>query len=76
MDKDYDFGVAIYNLKSGRKVARRKGWNGTNMELALQVPDQHSKMSVPYIYMLTAQGHLVPWMATQSDMLAEDWFTV
>jgi hypothetical protein len=30
-------------------------------------------MSLPYIYMRTAQGDLVPWLASQTDMLAEDW---
>ena len=49
------------------------GWNGRNMWLALQVSDQHSKMSLPYIYMFTADKHLVPWLASQTDMLAEDW---
>lgn len=52
------------------------GWNGKNMWLALQVPDAHSKMSLPYIYMSTAQGDLVPWLASQTDVLATDWDVV
>jgi hypothetical protein len=51
----------------------REGWNGKGMWLALQVPDQHSKMQQPYIYMCPVGGKLVPWLASQSDMLAEDW---
>ena len=43
------------------------------MWLALQRPDAHSKMTLPYIYMRTAQGDLVPWLASQTDLLAEDW---
>ena len=67
-----DFGEAIHNLKAGKRVAR-KGWNGKGMWLELQVPDAHSKMSLPYIYLKTADNNLVPWLASQTDMLAEDW---
>ena len=67
-----DFGMALSALKDGKYVTRA-GWNGKNMWLGLQVPDAHSKMSLPYIYMCTAQGDLVPWLASQTDMLAEDW---
>jgi hypothetical protein len=56
----------------GRRVTR-KGWNGKGMYLELQVPDAHSKMTLPYIYMYTAQGDLVPWLASQTDILANDW---
>lgn len=70
-----NFGQAIEALKSGKKVAR-KGWNGKNMYLELQRPDEHSKMTLPYIYMRTAQGDFVPWLASQTDMLSEDWVTV
>jgi hypothetical protein len=67
-----DFSVALDELKLGRRVAR-KGWNGKGMWLELQVPDANSKMTLPYIYMSTAQGDLVPWLASQTDLLAEDW---
>ena len=67
-----NFGWALDRLKAGMKVAR-KGWNGKGMWLNLQVPDAHSKMSLPYIYMKTADNHQVPWLASQTDMLAEDW---
>lgn len=67
-----NFGEAIAALKDGKKVARH-GWNGKNMYLELQVPDEHSKMSLPYIYMYTADQNLVPWLASQTDMLSEDW---
>ena len=67
-----NFGEAIYYLKDKQRVAR-SGWNGKNMYLELQVPDENSKMTLPYIYMYTAQGDLVPWLASQTDILAEDW---
>jgi hypothetical protein len=70
-----DFGWALDQLRDGNKVTR-PGWNGKGMWLALQVPDAHSKMSLPYIYMKTADDQLVPWLASQTDVLARDWMAV
>jgi hypothetical protein len=67
-----DFGQALGFLKSGSKVAR-SGWNGKGMWLKLKTPDINSKMTLPYIYMKTADGHQVPWLASQTDILAADW---
>jgi hypothetical protein len=71
----HSFGEALIALKSGQTVAR-KGWNGRGMWLGLQRPDTQSKMTLPYIYMSTVQGDLVPWLASQTDLLAEDWEVV
>lgn len=77
-----NFGQAIEELKAGNKVAR-EGWNGKGMWLNLQVPDAHSKMTLPYIYIEYPSGHpaypdgsRVPWLPSQTDMLAVDWKTV
>jgi hypothetical protein len=70
-----EFGWAIKQLRNGSKVSR-SGWNGKGMWLVLQVPDAHSKMSLPYIYMSTAQGALVLWPASHTDVLATDWDVV
>lgn len=67
-----NFGQAIELMKQGERVAR-SGWNGKGMWLALQSPDEHSKMRRPYIFLSDAQGLLVPWLASQTDMLADDW---
>lgn len=67
-----DFGEALQQLKAGEKVSRA-GWNGAGQFLELQVPDEHSKMTLPYIFITTVQGQRVPWLASQTDMLAEDW---
>lgn len=67
-----DFGDAIRALKQGQRVTRA-GWNGKGMWLELQVPDAHSKMTLPYIFMSTVTKDRVPWLASQTDMLAEDW---
>ena len=70
-----NFGDAIAAARSGQRISR-SGWNGKGMWLALQVPDEHSKMTLPYLYMSTAQSDLVPWLASQTDVLAEDWSVV
>lgn len=78
------FGDALRGLKAGARVAR-KGWNGQGIFLELQEPDENSKMTSPYIYINTtglqtdneaAPKNLVPWLASQTDMLADDWVDV
>lgn len=69
------FSEALEALKEGEQVTR-KGWNGKGMYLELQVPDANSKMSRPYIFMSTVNKELVPWVASQSDLLEEDWRTL
>jgi Protein of unknown function (DUF2829) len=65
-------GWAVKELWDGERVARA-GWNGKGMWLHLQTPDINSKMTLPYVYMKTAQGDLVPWLCSQTDLLATDW---
>ena len=76
-----NFGQAIEALKEGKKL-QRTGWNGKGIFIELQVPDEHSKMTSPYIFIDTtglqtdnpsAPKSLVPWLASQTDMLSEDW---
>lgn len=84
------FGEAIAALKAGRRVMR-KGWNGKGMFLFL-VPGSQFKVNrepllsmlgegalvnyQPHIDMKTAQDTVVPWLASQGDVLAEDWHEV
>lgn len=76
-----DFGTALDQLKLGNKVART-GWNGKGLWLELQRPDAHSKMTLPYIYLnypkcdTYPEGARVPWLASQTDMLCNDWITI
>ena len=78
----FGFGEAIEFLKKGIKV-QRMGWNGKGMWLSLQVPDQNSKMTLPYIYIEYPEGHpaypngsRVPWLASQTDILSDDWMVI
>lgn len=75
-----NFGDALGRLREGGRVSRL-GWNGKGMWLALQVPDANSKMTLPYIYIEYPVGHTaypqgcrVPWLASQTDILANDWY--
>ena len=75
-----DFGWALNKLRAGHNVWRA-GWNGKGIFIELQCPDENSKMSSPYIFIdttglqsdnLDAPRSCVPWLASQTDMLAED----
>ena len=44
----------------------------SDVYLALQKPDKHSKMTHSYIYAVSRFG-MVPWVATQVEMLSEKW---
>lgn len=79
-----DFSWALNQLKAGARL-RRKGWNGNGIFIELQRPDEHSKMSSPYIYIDTtglqsnnpdAPRSCVPWFPSQTDLLASDWEVV
>lgn len=84
------FGLAVEALKLGKKVARA-GWNGKGMFLFL-VPGSTFKVNrpplmgiypegteinyCPHIDMKTADDKVVPWLASQTDVLAYDWSIV
>ena len=65
-------GWAVKQMHNGSYVTR-DGWNGRNQYLALQLPSERSKMTLPYVYIKTVQGDLVPWLCSQTDLLATDW---
>ena len=68
-------GEALEILKDGG-IVRREGWNGPDQYLGLQIQDIKSKMTLPYVYIKTVQGDFVPWLCSQTDLLAEDWVKV
>lgn len=72
MNEQNGIGWAIKQMYQGARVTRA-GWNGPGQSLELQVPDEHSKMTKPYVFINTVQGDRVPWLASQSDLLAIDW---
>ena len=85
----YSFGDAMNFLKGGKKVAR-KGWNGKNMFLFLAtdiefhtqadlscVSNLEGDLTLPAVVMKTADNRFcVGWLASQTDKLSDDWYTV
>ena len=82
------FGLALAVLKLGGRV-QRAGWNGQGMWLSLKryvegaehlvqlsPPDALKIQALPWIGMKTADNYFVPWLASQTDMLADDWCSV
>ena len=85
-----NFGQALDALKVGQKVSRA-GWNGNGMFLFL-VPGSTFTVNrapllgiypegkvidyCPHIDMKTADEKVVPWLASQTDVLADDWGVV
>ena len=74
-----NFGQAIEELKKGSTVAR-SGWNGKGMWLELSEYGEGAMYKArplqEHILMATAQNTYVPWLASQSDILSEDWVVV
>jgi hypothetical protein len=78
-----NFGQAINEAKAGKKV-QRAGWNGKGMwvryvdlnsdkEFRVKEIEPCEGTWLPFLAMKTAQGQIVPWLASQTDILAEDW---
>lgn len=73
-----DIGWAVRKLKEGQLVTR-KGWNGKGMFLALKRVDEALRgvgLTLPFIVMKTVGSDYVPWLASHTDQLAEDWEVV
>lgn len=80
----FDFGKAIQLLKDGKKV-QRNGWNGKNqyIELATNISykntnkeiinTEHEAIGNKAIAFVGTSGVQLGWLASQADMLAEDW---
>jgi len=76
-----DIGKAVQAMHEGARVAR-PGWNGKGMWVALRKPqarttiarqDHEQVMTTPFVYMKTSDGHFIPWLCSQADLLADDW---
>lgn len=85
-DGAMSFGHALVALKQGHLVARA-GWNGKGMWLGLVIEttgftlrgEHYATLAgggldeAPWIGMKTADNKFVPWLCSQTDMLAQDW---
>lgn len=66
-----DFGEAVRAVKQGRR-ASRTGWNGRGLFIFLK-PEAPAENMLAHLVMSTVTGVFVPWLASQTDILAEDW---
>lgn len=83
----FDFGDAIKYLKRGMKV-KRKGWNGKNQYIQLAtdisyrtsdnmiINCNHDAIGNKAIAFVGTSGVQMGWLASQADMIAEDWVFV
>jgi len=83
----FDFGEALHMLKDGRKLAR-DGWNGKNQYIVLAKnirfdtfdvknwPLLHTAIGSKAIAFVGTSGTQMGWLASQADMLADDWHCV
>lgn len=77
VNNNLNFGNIIERLKLEPTLRfARESWNGKDQYISLQMPDEHNKMQKPYIYISPVDKQLVPWLASQTDMLANDWYLV
>lgn len=82
-----DIGWAVKQMKNGQRVSR-VGWNGKKMWLTIICGDREPKelasgraigsgwgdmKMADYVVMKTATGEFIPWLCSQSDLLATDW---
>ena len=76
----FDFSEALKRIKKGRKVSRR-GWNGKSqyIQIVSNVVGYTSSGKVESnkaIGFFGTSGLQIGWLASQADMLAEDWYEV
>lgn len=85
--KGMNFGIALELLKKGFKVAR-EGWNGKSQYIQLAigisyksaegeiVNCEHDAIGNKAIAFVGTSGVQMGWLASQADMLAEDWIII
>lgn len=82
---DASFEQALSWIKEGRAVTRL-GWNGAGQRVYLTFPSQSTvtlpdghvtsyppQPTVPFLVIETVDKQVVPWLASQTDLLANDW---
>jgi hypothetical protein len=87
MGEQFDFSAALRIVKDGGRVCRA-GWNGKGMFIFLVKGSRFQVNREPllsilgegtwvdyhgHVDMKTANGQIVPWLCSQTDLLAEDW---
>lgn len=76
-----NFSDALTLLKDGSRL-QRENWNGKNMYIFIikswtytnEINDNY--LNLPFIAMKTVDNNIIPWLASQSDLLSDDWKNV
>lgn len=68
-----NFGLALEEVKKG-KAMRLPQW-AKDVIIKAQFPDEHSKMTAPYLYVESRFG-CVPWKETMIELFSEKWEVV
>jgi hypothetical protein len=82
MDELMSFGQVLNEIEEGGHYCRT-GWNGKDMWIRIQKPDEHSMITIPYIVIEYPVGHLAashgmiaPWQPSNGDMFGKDWMRI
>lgn len=81
-----NFSDALDLIKEGKKL-QRSNWNGKDMwvtickdysthDVLFNVDWNEKRERLPFIIMKTVDDKLVPWLASQTDILADDWILI
>lgn len=73
-------GWAVNHMRHGHRM-RRRGWNASNLWVSfvpagsVSIPQKFGDglNTLPFLAMKTAQDEIVPWLASHTDILADDW---
>ena len=65
-----NFGEALEQVKKSKGM-RLPQWSD-EVVVRAQIPDSHSKMTAPYLYVSSRFG-MVPWKETMIELFSEDW---
>ena len=68
-----NFGEAFEQVKTGKSM-RLPAWQ-EDVKIKAQIPDEHSKMTAPYLYVESRFGK-VPWKETMIELFSESWEVV
>lgn len=68
------FGLAFDSIRTGYTGMRLPQWS-EDVVIRIQTPDEHSKMTAPYLYVESRFG-LVPWKETMIELFSDQWVLV
>ena len=68
------FSIAFNTIKHSSYGMRLPKWS-EDVIIRVQNPDEHSKMTAPYLYVESRFGR-VPWIPTQIEMFSDEWCVV